>query len=176
MDDGRDDAAPPGAWVVVEDPAADLDAMLAEVGLVYRLPVPAGPRADRLRPGDPCFLYRTNRSRVVGIWAVGEVVGATSDLPVSPRHRGSADDRARRYTEVELLPLRKPIPLERLRGDRVLDESELVVQPPESPWMLTRAERRALEAQDFELVDPTPDQVAALDALLAAEDDAAPPG
>ena len=169
----------PAGFVVVTPPdGPDLQAVVDRYGCAFRLPVAADETSARLRPGAPCFLFRTDRSRVVGIWAIGEVVADRLDLPAgAPPLAGEAgllapggEAVARSYAEVELLPLEKPISADALRNDRVLGEHALGAGDP-APGLLalTSAEVRALGRFDFWLVDPSDEQRAALDAVLDAE-------
>jgi hypothetical protein len=164
--DAHPAVAPAAGWLLVADHRIlDIDPMIEAVGQVYRYPVADAGRARAMEPGQPCFLLRTDSSRVIGLWAVGEVVGAAAPL---------ADDPAGRWAaEVELLPLEKAIARSKLAGHAVLAASAAATATfAETPVPLTRREVRAFETFDFFLVDPRPDQLDALDALLAAEDEA----
>jgi hypothetical protein len=170
-----------GAWVLrLSGAELDVDGVLERFGQVYRCPIEPSDRAELLAPGQPCFLIRTDRSKVVGIWAVGEVVAPTLTLPAGTEllpgeaamKPSLAVADARTYAEVELVPLSKAIALDKLRADPVLARSEPVASPDLSdPLVLTPAEVRALEAIDFWMEPPTDEQRSALDRLLAAEDD-----
>ena len=164
-----------GAWVLrASSDDVDIDAMLERFGQIYRCPISPSERADQMGPGQPVFLVRTDRSRVVGVWAVGEVVapvlvlGADSErLPgeaqIPATGRAGAD--ARTYAEVELLPLAKAISLDKLRADPGLAASELVSTPDLlDPLVLTPHEVRAIEAMEFWIETPSEEQRAALDA------------
>ena len=172
MADDRSPAdARPAGWVLRERTAhLDVSAMLERFGQVYRYPL--GPEADldAIEAGQRCVLLRTNRSRVVGLWAIGEVVApvlhlaAGLDHPAAPAaDAGLAVDGSVAYLEVELLPLAKPLALDRL-ADLRLDRSEATLTP------LTRDELRAIEAQEFWIDALDDEQQAALDRLLAAEE------
>ena len=73
--DDDHDAATAGWLLVADHTVLDIDPMVEAVGQVYRYPVADAERAAAMRPGQPCFLLRTDRAKVVGLWAVGEVVG-----------------------------------------------------------------------------------------------------
>lgn len=145
----------------------DLDAMLARFGEVYRYPVPPGEVASAMAAGQPCFLVRTDRAKVVGLWAIGSVA--------APVLIGSDPSGAETWeAEVDLLRLEKPIATAALAAHPVLAESPFTfTDDGPSLHPLTRAEVRAVESLDFWLVDPTDEQRAALDRLLAEEDAAA---
>lgn len=157
----------------------DVGPLLERFGLVHRYPVPTSAHAAAMVPGQPCYLLRTDPAFVQGIWAVGEVVGPCAPIPAHYEHPaagrdGELDgDGGQLYAELELLGLERPIPIEALQADPTLAASALLADPPPAnPIPLTRAELRALEAQEPWLVTPTDDQRAALDAQLAAEDEA----
>lgn len=169
----------PAGWLAWEgaDTAA-VDAMLARFGQVYRLALPDGPPRPAPAPGQPCFLVRTDRSRVVGIWAVGEVVApcltvpaGTPPLPAEPELGPAGSDAERCYAEVELFPLAKPLALDRLRSAPPLADGALA-DPGPRPVLraLDRAQVRAVEGMEFWIEAPDDDQRRALDDLLAAED------
>ncbi len=183
--------APPAGWVLRAGSGdLDLDGLLERFGQIHRVPVASG---STLEVGTPCFLVRTDRNRVVGLWAVGEVVAPVLDLPagteVLPAESllGAIDAAvARSYAEVELLALAKPIALASLLEDARLARSELATDPdlaePRAPVPLRIGEVRALEATEWWIDEPSEAQRAELDRLLAAEDpildalEAAPPG
>ncbi|MEZ5138474.1 MAG: hypothetical protein R2702_07465 [Acidimicrobiales bacterium] len=159
--------------------AIDLDGLLARFGQLHRIPIEPGPVADELAPGTPCFLVRTDRDRVVGLWAVGEVVAPTLALPAgtpllpAEEPLGAIDPAgARCYAEVELLPLAKAIPLEVLLDDARLSRSELAgaADGTHRPLRLRAGEVRALESIEWWIDEPDDDQRRDLDRLLAAED------
>lgn len=155
----------------------DVGPLLERFGLVHRYPIARSAGAAAVVPGQPCYLLRTDPAFVMGIWAVGEVVGPCAPIPASFEHpaagrAGDLDDEGGQlYLEVELLGLEKPIAVDALRADPTLAASALLAEPaPANPIALTRAELRALEAQDLWLVEPSDEQRAALDEQLAAED------
>ena len=159
----------PAGWLLVADQGVlDIDPMIEHTGQVYRYPIGLDDRAAELGPGQPCFLLRTDRSKVIGLWAVGEVVG-----PSAPLDGGDDADGPRWCAEVELLPLEKPIARTKLVVDAVLAASPVADATfADSPAPLDRRQVRALESFDVWMVDPRPDQQEALDALLDAEADA----
>jgi hypothetical protein len=174
----------PAGWLLVGGrDQLDTSAMLARHGTVYRWPIAEvdAPRAAAMSPGQPCFLYLTDRSRTVGLWAVGSVVAPVLALPAgTPLLPGEAalepepiPAQARLWAEVELLALDKPIPRDTLMARRVLAEGPLESTGSPSLVTLRPAEVSALESFDFWLVDPDEHQRAHLDALLGAEDDLA---
>ena len=175
------DETPFGAWVLrVSGDEIDVDAVLDRFGQVYRVPITPSERADQLDAGQPCVLIRTDRSKVVGIWAIGEVVAACLAVPAGtdllpaevPLGPTVTSDRDRCYAEVELLPLAKPISLDKVRADDVLARSEVITAADlADPLVLTPAEVRAVEAFEFWIEPPSDEQRSALDRLLAAEDD-----
>lgn len=173
-----DDGTPIGGWVLKSADAASVTADLKEFGQVFRFPVPAGPRADLLDAGQPCFLYVAepgNPNVKPGIWAVGEVVGPVTVAMVEETESSATDgpspETERLFAEVELLPLRTRITLGELNDHRVLVDSELVDRPDSpNPVVLRPAEVRALEEWDFSLVEPTPEQIARLDEVLDEDD------
>jgi hypothetical protein len=121
-------------------------------------------RAGTMAPGQPCFLVRTDRSKVIGLWAVGEVVGPSAPL-------AGSGDGPQWCAEVELLPLEKAIARTKLVAHDVLAGGAVATASfADTPVPLSRREVRALESFDFWMVDPRPDQQAALDALLEAEE------
>lgn len=159
----------------------DLDGLLERFGQVHRVPVRPGDRADALAPGTPCFLVRTDRHRVVGLWAVGEVVAPALSVPAgtpalpAEEPLGLVDVQvARTYAEVELLPIAKPIALDALLADARLARSELGDRGADldegDPLRLRAAELRAIEEIDLWIDEPDDEQRRALDDLLAAED------
>ena len=164
-------APAPAGWLLVADRSVlDIDPMIEAVGQVYRYPVADAGRAAALAAGQPCFLLRTDRSKVIGLWAVGEVVGESAPL--------ADDDGAepRWAAEVELLPLEKAIARTKLIDHAVLADGPVATATfADTPIPLDRREVRALETFDFWMVDPRPDQRDALDALLDAEESAGGP-
>ncbi len=65
----------PAGWMLVGGrDQLDVVAVLDRHGCIYRWPLPADALGNRFDPGQPCFLYATDRSRTVGLWAVGSVV------------------------------------------------------------------------------------------------------
>ncbi len=178
----REPAAEPAGWLLVGDRTQlDATAVLARHGTVFRWPI-AGADAERaqaMAPGQPCFLYLTDRARTIGLWAVGSVVAPVLALPAgTPLLPGEAalepspdPAAARLWAEIELLAMDKPIPRDTLLEHRVLARSEMVDAEAPSLVALRRKEVHALESFDFWLVQPDEDQRARLDALLAAEDD-----
>lgn len=175
-----DEPGPAAGWALRTSRAAiDLDGLLDRFGQLHRIPIEAGPAASELAAGTPCFLVRTDRDRVVGLWAVGEVVAPTLALPAgtpllpAEEPLGAIDPAtARTYAEVELLPLAKPIPLEVLLGDARLGRSELAdaADGTERPLRLRSGEVRALESIEWWIDEPDDEQRRDLDRLLAAED------
>jgi hypothetical protein len=173
-------AAPAAGWVLRASRAElDVDALLERFGQLHRIPVGAGDAAAQLQPGQPCFLVRTDRARVVGLWAIGEVVAPVLHLPagtpVLPAEGplGTTDETAERtYAEVELLPVAKPVALEALLTDDRLARSPLTGagEPGRAPLPLTREQVRAIEAVELWIEEPSEEQRRALDRLLADED------
>lgn len=159
-----------GGWVLRGTRSTfDTDAMIERFGQVYRYPVAPGERADLMGPGQPCFLHLGDTSRVVGIWAIGEVVAPVlwlgEDGAETERGRGTP------HAEVELYPIRKAIADTKLRQEPALAESELFTRPDQAnPVILSPAAVRAVEGFDFDLVPPDEEQVALLDQLLADEE------
>lgn len=171
---------PIGGWMLRSSDAASVIADLKEFGQVFRFPLPDGPRIDLIEAGQPCFLYVAepgNPKVRPGIWAVGEIVGpVTVGLPED--NEGSttdgadvADHEERLFAEVELIPLQTRITLGELNDHRVLVDSELLDRPSQpNPIVLRPREVRALEEWDFALVEPTEEQMARLDEVLAEDD------
>lgn len=168
-----DDGTPVGGWVLRGDRSVfDIGPMIERFGQVYRYPVDPGERADLMAAGQPCFLYLTDTSRVVGLWGVGEVVAPVLPVAGDGTHQGGTDEL---LAEVEMLLLQKPIPADKLRADPVLAASELFTAPGRpNPLVLEPAAVRAIEGFDFDLIVPTDEQVERLDALLAAEEGEGP--
>ncbi|HWJ97708.1 MAG TPA: hypothetical protein VNQ33_06070 [Acidimicrobiales bacterium] len=167
-DDDRSSA--PAGWLLVADHRVlDVDPMIEAVGQVYRYPVADAERAATMEPGQPCFLLRTDASRVIGLWAVGEVVGESA--PLAEGTDGAGDGEPRWAAEVELLPLEKAIARSKLLDHTMLAAGALAdASFADTPIPLLRRDVRALETFDFFLVEPSPDQRDALDALLDAEE------
>jgi hypothetical protein len=182
-DEAGDAHGPPAGWALIGDGRSlDVHAVLARYGCVFRWPITDADadKASAMDPGQPCFLVLEDRSRTVGIWAVGSVVATTLELGAgTPLLPGEAvleprPDRrqARRWAEVELLALEKPIGRESLAQHRHLANSDLVHVPTgASVIALGSEEIHAVESFDFWLVEPDERQRAELDALLGAEDD-----
>lgn len=177
-----DDPPAPDGWLLRERPEVlDVGALLDRFGQVHRYPVPDGAHLDAVEAGQRCVLLRTNRSRVVGLWAIGEVVAPVLRLPADAEHPAAPSDPGAlavdgrvAYLEVELLPFAKPLALEKLLGEPVLARGALgrdLDDPGPDPRPLSRAELRAIEAQEFWIDAPDDEQQAALDRLLAAEED-----
>lgn len=179
------EAAAPAGWLLVADHRVlDIDPMIEAVGQVYRYPVADAERAAAMEPGQPCFLLRTDRSKVIGLWAVGEVVGESAPLEPGTLGAGGSGsgsegssagagsgDESRWAAEVELLPLEKAIARSKLVGHKMLAAGAVADATfADTPVPLLRREVRALETFDFFLVEPRADQRDALDALLDAEE------
>ncbi|CAN5811524.1 hypothetical protein BH10ACT1_BH10ACT1_27740 [soil metagenome] len=164
-----EDGKPIGGWALRADPAVfDVDSMLSEFGQVFRHPVDPGARADLMGPGQPCFLFQSDTSKVVGIWAVGEVVATCFAAPLDP---DDPDAGEQLFAELELLPLEKAIPFAKIKEHKVLSQGELVTAPEQSnPIVLRPEEVRALEEFDFAFVPPTLEQIEALQDALGEED------
>lgn len=158
-----------GGWVIRGDRSSfDLTEMVEAYGQVFRHPVEPGERADLMAPGQPCFLYLTDTSRVVGLWGIGEVVAPVLWLAVDPAR---PDGPRTVVAEVEILLLRKGIAAEKLRREPDLARSEIFIAPDRpNPLVLEPKAVRAIEGLDFELVLPTEEQSRRLDALLSAEE------
>lgn len=165
-------------WVIRADRTVlDIGPLLDRFGLVHRYPVAPSAQADAMEPGQPCVLFRADRAGVVGIWAIGEVVGPSAPIPADFDHpaagrAGDLDEQGGQvYAEVELLPLAKPIAVDKLRADTKLATSLMLADPPPAnPIPLRRDELRAIEAMEFWIEEPSDEQRAALDAQLAVED------
>lgn len=162
------DGTPVGGWILRGNrDTFDISEMVERYGQVFRYPVEPGERADLMAPGQPCFLYLTDTSRVVGLWGVGEVVAPVLPVPADP------DDPAGDllFAEVEILMLRKAIPEKKLRAEKPLTDSELFRSPDmPNPLVLEPRAVRAIEGFDLDLVTPTEEQARRLDDLLAAEE------
>lgn len=160
---------PIAGWVLRADRAVfDVGAMIEEYGQVFRHPVEAGERADHMEPGQPCFLFVTDTSRVVGIGAIGEVVAPVLVAPVDIDDPESAEQS---YAEVELLPLEKAIPLTKVREHPVLGQSEIVTGADlANPLALSIEEVRAIEGFEFTFLEPTEEQAERLADALGAEE------
>jgi hypothetical protein len=166
-----EDPSPAGWLLVADHRVLDIDPMVEAVGQVYRYPVADAERAAEMQPGQPCFLLRTDPSKVIGLWAVGEVVGDSA--PLAEGSDGAGDGEPRWAAEVELLLLEKPIARGKLTEHKVLAAGAVAEATfADTPVPLRRREVRALETFDFFLVEPRPDQRDALDALLDAEEPA----
>lgn len=155
------DGSAVSGWMLRADPQ-EFDAVgtLDRYGQVFWFPLPSTGRAELLAPGQPCYLYSAATSRVMGVWAVGEVVAPVLALP----------NTSIVLAEVELLALAKPIAVTKLRADTTLAEAELFAAPDQpNPLVLRRQELRALESFDFELVEPTEDQRRLADRVLEGD-------
>jgi hypothetical protein len=163
------DGIPVAGWVLrVDKDEFDVGPMVEAYGQIFRHPIPASDRAGLLAPGQPCFWFQADTSRVVGIWGVGEVVGEAFTAPVDPDDPAAGEHT---IAEVEIYPLAKPIPLAKLSADPAFATSELVTDLKRAnPIALRRGEVRAIEALEFEITPPSEEQLAALDELLDAED------
>lgn len=164
-----DDGTAIGGWALRADPGVfDVAGTLAEFGQVFRFPLDPTPRADLLDVGQPCFLHAGDTSKVVGIWAVGEVVAPTTLIEIEA---ADGSRQSQLYAEVELLPLVKPIPVDKLARHDVLAQGELLTSPRQAnPIVLRPEEVRAIEEFDFEFVAPTEDQIARMEEVLGSED------
>ncbi len=164
-----DDGTPIGGWVLKADPAQfDVAPMIEEFGQVFRYPVEPGPRADLMAPGQPCFLYVADTSKVVGLWGIGEVVAGCFTAPIDADDASAGEQL---FAEVELLPFEKGIALAKVAAHKVLAGSELVTAPDQpNPIVLRPEEVRALEEFDFTIVEPTEEQAAKLAEVLGDED------
>lgn len=162
------DGTPIGGWAIrVDRHDFDVEPMIEAFGQVFRHPLPPGDRVALLAPGQPCFWFQTDRSKVIGIWGVGEVVGEAFSAPVDPDEPAAGEHI---LAEVEIYPLAKPIPLDKLRADAAFADSELLLDPPPpNPLVLGPRQVRAIEALEFTIVPPSEEQVAALDELLDSE-------
>lgn len=184
-DEGDEVPSPPRtAWAILIDrDGLDLETMVERYGTVYRVPLPVEAPHHLLAPGQPCVLYRTDRSRTVGIWAIGEVVAPSLVLgEQDPWLPGEADlapagapAPPRCYAEVELALLDKPLARERLAADATLASADLLsTSAPRALVALDASQLRAIEAFDFWLVEPDDEQRSRLDRMLAAEDSLLP--
>jgi hypothetical protein len=164
-----DDGKPIGGWVLRADPGAfDVAATLAEFGQVFRFPLDPNDRTDLLDAGQPCFLFSADTSKVVGIWAIGEVVAPPTLIELEGAD-GSVQSQL--YAEVELLPLAKPISVDKLTKHKVLAQGELLTAPGrENPIVLRPEEVRAIEEFEFDFVEPTEEQIARVEEVLGQED------
>ena len=164
-------------WMLVADQrVADVDPLLRRFGQVHRYPIDAS-AADAFGPGQPCFLVRTDRAKVIGLWAIGEVVAPSLaidpevDHPARGRVGALDADGWQCYAEVELLPLQKPIALAKLVAEEPLASSPFASATHEgAPQPLTARQVRAVEAFDFWIDEPSDEQRRALDALLDHEE------
>ncbi len=164
------DGEPIGGWVLRAEPGGfDVAGTLAEFGQVFRFPLDANDRTEAMDAGQPCFLYSADSSKVVGIWAIGEVVAPATLVDVGEGDGATAGSQL--YAEVELLPLVKPLAVDKLRKHPVLAGSELLATPdPANPVVLRPEEVRAIEELDFDFAEPTEEQLARLDEVLGADD------
>jgi hypothetical protein len=122
------EGSPVGGWVLRASRAAvAFDAMVERFGQVFRARVVPSGLVELLAPGQPCFLLLTDRSRVVGLWAIGEVVAPPLELTTDRSGLGLAPGR---YAEVEMLALAKPLPLDRLVAHKALGQSALAAPLP----------------------------------------------
>lgn len=163
------DGIPIGGWVLRADPTVfDVLPMIEEYGQVFRYPLEANDRTALMDSGQPCFLFLGDTSKVVGIWAVGEVAAPVFSAPVDP---DDPDAGEQLFAEVELLPLAKPIALAKLTADPAMASSELVTAPEQpNPLVLPPAAVRAIEANDFDFVPPTEEQLARIEEVLGPDD------
>ena len=125
--------------------------------------------------------YGASRDRHTLLWAVGEVVAPTlalppktnllpGELPLGPAVRS---EQHRHYAEVELFPIAKPVPIAKLLEDERLEGSELANWQSASSHTalaLSAQQVRAIEAFEWWIEEPSEDQRAELDQLLADED------
>ncbi len=164
-----DDGKPIGGWVLRAEPGTfDVAATLAEYGQVFRFPVEANDRTDLLDAGQPCFLFASDTSKVVGIWAIGEVVAPPTLVELEGP---DGTETAQLYAEVELLPLTKPISVDKLAKHKVLAQGELLTAPDRAnPIVLRPEEVRAIEEFEFEFLEPTEEQIARVEEVLGQED------
>lgn len=164
------DGKPIGGWALRAGPGGfDVAATLAEYGQVFRFPLDPSDRADQMDAGQPCFLYSADSSRVMGIWAIGEVVAPVAEIAIDAEDPDSLETQL--YAEVELFSLAKPISIDKLRAHKVLAKGELVTdQDQANPVVLRPEEVRAIEEFEFDIVEPTEEQLARLDEVLGADD------
>lgn len=165
-----EDGKPIGGWVLRADPGGfDVAGTLETYGQVFRFPLDPSERADLLDAGQPCFLYSGATSKVVGIWAIGEVVAPCTLVELEGDDGAVTESQL--YAEVELLPLVKPLSVDKLRKDKVLAQGELLTDPTrDNPVVLRPEEVRAIEGFEFDFVEPTEEQLAALDEALGQDD------
>lgn len=163
------DGTPVGGWVLRGDSDTfDVSEMIERYGQVFRYPVEPGERAELMEPGQPCFLYLTDTSRVVGLWGVGEVVAPVLPVQVDP---SDPDSDEILFAEVEMFLLRKPIASSKLRDEALLASSEVFTDPDRpNPLVLEPRAVRVVEGFELDLVTPTDEQSLRLAALLAAEE------
>ncbi|MEO6628944.1 MAG: hypothetical protein ABIP03_10305 [Aquihabitans sp.] len=156
-----------GGWVLRAHAADEVRAVIKTYGQVFEFPVEPGALTDLLNAGQPCFLLVDDpalKPTQAGIWAVGEVVGPPFQ---AVDHDGTGDAEQGPMAEVELWPLKERITLAALRAHETLSSSTLFA-PAEvaNPLTLRRDEVRALEEWEFELMEPTAEQIANLDEAL----------
>ncbi|HEY4377538.1 MAG TPA: hypothetical protein VGM93_10275, partial [Acidimicrobiales bacterium] len=104
-----------------------------------------------------------------GIYAVGEVVAPTTTITLDGTlPDGTVDEEVQLYAEVELLPIEPPMRVAEMEAHRVLSKGELLTDPgQDNPIVLRPEEVRALEEFEFFVIEPTDDQVARLQDVLA---------
>lgn len=152
-----------GGWILRAHVADEVRAVIKTYGQIFEFPVEHGALTDLFDAGQPCFLLVDDpalKPTQAGIWAVGEMVGP----PFQAVDQDGVDGP---MAEVELWPLKERITLADLRAHDSLSVSALFA-PPEAtnPLVLRHSDVRALEEWEFELMEPTAEQAANLDAAL----------
>jgi hypothetical protein len=150
------------------------DAMgaLDAFGVIDQWPVHQSDRAGLMDEAQPCFLYvgaDLDRGIEAGIWAMGLIVGPVETVTIEDDGFWIDEEiigTAQSVVPVELKLLAAPISRADLQANPVLQSCELLTLPAQSsPTVLRLDELQAFGGFDLAIIEPTDEQLEALDAV-----------
>lgn len=167
------DGLPVAGWVLEANPES-YDAMgaLDAFGVIDQWPVHQSDRAELMDEAQPCFLYvgaDPDRGIEAGIWAMGLIVGPVDTFTIEDDGFWIDEEMigtAQHMVPVELKLLATPISRTDLQANPVLQSCELLALPAQSSRTVLRLEElQAFGGFDLAIIEPTDEQLDALDAV-----------